>query len=214
MNPDNPVVVLCSQGMQAEAEGRDDDARDLFRQAWETAADDYEACIAAHYLARHQPTAHDTLHWNQECLKRADRVADDRVKGFYASLHLNIAHAHRDLDSPEQTREHFTLAAERLADVPPGPYADGLRLAAAEGLRACGALPPNPAAALLDSLAAALCDRRDLKSLSLLLPSLLGDLGTPDDRLRLSTALHTLHATRTLPDSEQAALRQAVTALS
>lgn len=214
MNPDNPVVALCSQGMQAEAEGRDDDARDLFLQAWKNASDDYEACIAAHYLARHQPTAHDTLHWNRECLERADRVADDRVKGFYASLHLNMAHSHRDLGAPEEARAHFALAAERLADVPPGPYADGIRIAAAEGLRACGALTPSPAAGLLDTLAAALCERRDLKSLSLLLPPLLGDTGTSEDRLRLTTALHTLHAARALPDSEQDLLRRAVTALT
>nr|BFF02017.1 hypothetical protein GCM10020241_36920 [Streptoalloteichus tenebrarius] len=42
MDPDNPVVRLCVQGMQAEAEGRDADARDLFQRAWETAGDDYE----------------------------------------------------------------------------------------------------------------------------------------------------------------------------
>lgn len=55
-DPENVVVRLCAQGMQAEAEGRDAQARDLFLQAWEAAEDDYDACIAAHYLARHQPT--------------------------------------------------------------------------------------------------------------------------------------------------------------
>ncbi|MGO4418780.1 hypothetical protein AB4Z54_08470 [Streptomyces sp. MCAF7] len=97
MDPDNPIVRLCVQGMTAEAEGRGDDARALFQRAWDTAADDYEACVAAHYLARHQPTPEETLRWNQECLDRADAVGDDRVRGFYASLHLNMGQAYRTL---------------------------------------------------------------------------------------------------------------------
>ena len=210
MNPDNPVVVLCSQGMQAEAEGRGADARALFLQAWETASDDYEACVAAHYLARHQPTARDTLHWNRECLERADRVGDDRVKGFYASLHLNMAKAHQDLGTPDLAREHFELAAARLRDLPADQYADWIRLAAAEGLRSTGGIPPRPAADLLASLLERLCELRDLRSLALILPSCLGDLGTPDDGIRLTTALHMLHASRTLPPAEQELLRQAV----
>lgn len=54
IDPDNAVVKLCAQGMQAEGAGRRGDARALFEQAWEIAGDDYERCIAAHYLARHQ----------------------------------------------------------------------------------------------------------------------------------------------------------------
>ena len=58
--------------MQAEVEGRRDAAADLFLQAWNIAADDYDACIAAHYVARHQKTPGDTLHWNQVCLSPAE----------------------------------------------------------------------------------------------------------------------------------------------
>ncbi|MFD3807143.1 hypothetical protein ACFWSF_32910 [Streptomyces sp. NPDC058611] len=79
MNPDQQTVRLCAEGMAAEAEGRDDDARDLFREAWDRAGDDYEACVAAHYLARQQPTPEAALHWNLTCLERADRVGDARV---------------------------------------------------------------------------------------------------------------------------------------
>ncbi|TWE22654.1 hypothetical protein [Prauserella muralis] len=89
LNPDNPVVRLCGEGMAAEAQGRPAEARTLFERAWQAATDDYEACVAAHYLARHQPTPEDTLHWNQVCLERADRVA-----GFHASLHATLARAH------------------------------------------------------------------------------------------------------------------------
>ncbi|NUP44598.1 MAG: hypothetical protein HOY76_48115 [Streptomyces sp.] len=139
MDPENPVVRLCVQGMTAEAEGRNEDARALFQRAWDTAADDYEACVAAHYLARHQPDPQGTLRWNQECLDRADAVGDDRVRGFHASLHLNMFTAYRALGEPGKAREHLALAAARVGDVPEGPYGDGIRSAVAEALRAARA---------------------------------------------------------------------------
>ncbi|WP_211840552.1 hypothetical protein [Saccharopolyspora hirsuta] len=209
MDPDNPVVRLCSQGMQAEAEGRDDDAREHFQQAWDRAADDYEASIAAHYLARHQPSPAEALRWNRESLDRAERAADERVTGFFPSLHLNLAKCYQDLDQPDRAREHFALAAQHIGDVPPGQYADWTRFAIAEGLR-----PANPAADLIDELVAQFCARRDLKALAVVLPALLGDLGTDDDRARLRTALHMLHAARWLPAPEQDALGRAISALA
>ncbi|RKN10562.1 hypothetical protein [Streptomyces radicis] len=214
MDTDNPVVRLCSEGMRAEAEGRDDDARDLFRRAWETAADDYEACVAAHYLARHQPTPRLTLRWNLECLERADRVGDDRVRGFYASLHLAMAAAHGDLGERDAAREHFERAAARVDDVPPGPYRDGTRMAIAEGLRSTGAVERRAVDGPLNELLAAWCARGDLKALGLVLPARLADLGTEDDRVRLAAALHLVHAARWLPEGEQRALGAIVAALT
>ncbi|MGI5228734.1 hypothetical protein [Actinoallomurus sp. CA-142502] len=213
MDPQNPVVGLCAEGMRAETEGRAADARALFEQAWRTAADDYEACVAAHYLARHQPTPRETLRWNQECLERANRVGDERVTGFYASLHLNLAKAHRDLDEPQEARRHFTAAAAHVNDAPPGPYADGLRFAIAEGLREDGAAERADDDALRDLLLR-LCARRDLRALGLVLPAYLGDLGSEEDRARLAGALHTLHATRWLPEREQEALGRVIGSLT
>nr|WSY52037.1 hypothetical protein OG999_19155 [Streptomyces sp. NBC_00886] len=214
MDPNNPVVRLCSQGMQAEAEGRDADARSLFKQAWEIAADDYEACVAAHYLARHQPTPQQTLHWNQECLNRADLVGDDRVKGFYASLHMNMAKAYGDLDEPGKACEHFELAAAHIDEVPPGQYADWTRVAIVEGLRSTGTVRPRAADGLLTALFTKFCERSDFKALGLLLPAYLADLGTEDDQVRLTTALHMVHAARWLPEDEQHTLSKAISTLT
>lgn len=61
---DNQVVKLCVEGMQAEAEGRFADARTCFEQAWDVRQNDFDACIAAHYMARHQDTLERILHWN------------------------------------------------------------------------------------------------------------------------------------------------------
>ncbi|MFD8491764.1 hypothetical protein [Amycolatopsis sp. NPDC059657] len=211
MEPGNPVVLLCGQGMQAEAEGRADDAHALFQQAWDAAADDYDACVAAHYLARHQKTPQDTLHWNQECLRRADLVGDERVSGFYPSLHLNMARAHEELGERAESHAHYRQAADRIQDTPAGPYQDGIRFAVAKGLRATGEPAPDGA---LAELLAKLCARADLTALGLLLPSYLGDLGTAEDHAKLLTAVHMVHASRSLPEDEQALLRQAIAELT
>jgi len=213
VDPDNTVVRLCGEGMRAEVEGRADDARRLFHEAWDAAADDYEACIAAHYLARHQDTPEDVLRWNVECLERADKVGDERVRGFYPSLHLNIAEARKDLGEPVEARRHYLAAADRVGDVPAGPYGDGIRFAVAEGLRATGETDLGGPAEV-EALVAKLCARADLKALGLLLPAFLGNLGTREDWTRLLTAVQMVHASRSLPDDEQELLGRAVGALT
>lgn len=109
---DNPVIKLCIQGTQAEFEGRVDDARELYRQAWETFANDYEACIAAHYVARFQESPMETLRWNQEALERADAVQDDSVRDFYPSLYLNLGRSHEVLGNQAESEKYYNLAAE------------------------------------------------------------------------------------------------------
>ena len=117
MDPDNPVVKLCVEGEQ-----RMDDARAHFQQAWDAATDDVEACIAAHYLARHQPTDADTLRWNQEALRRADAVGDERVRSFYPSLLLNVAHSYEATGDTAAALEHYQAALARMDDPAAPPH--------------------------------------------------------------------------------------------
>lgn len=206
MDLDNRVVALCVRGMQAESEGRVDAAREAFEQAWQLASDDYEACVAAHYRARHQADPLERLRWNEECLRRADLVGDERVAGFYPSLHLNLAHAHSELGRPEAALEHFRLAARHLAQVPAGPYADWVRLAVADGLRRSDPAHIRPADTDLAALVDRLCDRGDPRPLALLLPAYQADLGTEEDRIRLTATLQLLQASRWLPDEDNRAV--------
>jgi hypothetical protein len=127
MDPTNPVVQLCVQGMQAEGEGRNDDARALFARAWAERKDDFDACIAAHYLARHQPTPEAILEWNQLALNHADAVGDDRVQAFYPSLYLNLGHAHEVLGDRETALGCCELAEEWIARLPDDRYGDVVR---------------------------------------------------------------------------------------
>lgn len=127
MNPNNPVVKLCAEGMQAEAEGRPNNARALFNQAWAASQDDYDRCMAAHFVARHQDSLQEMLQWNLEALARAKAVGDERVRSFYPSLYLNLGYSYEMLGKRAEPRRHYEMAAERLDELPPGPYGDLVR---------------------------------------------------------------------------------------
>lgn len=112
MDLNNPVIKLCIDGSRAEFEGWLDDAQALYQQAWDAAQDDYEACIAAHYVARHQPTPAETLRWNQIALVRAKAVADVRVHGFYGSLYLNLGYSYELVGEQAMAQHYYALAAD------------------------------------------------------------------------------------------------------
>jgi tetratricopeptide (TPR) repeat protein len=112
MDPNNPVLKLCIEGSRAEYEGRPEDARKLYEQAWEAASDDYEACMAAHYVARFQENPEDVYRWNQEALNRADAAADERVKDFYPSLYLNMGRSYELLGRHQEAQRYYALAAD------------------------------------------------------------------------------------------------------
>ena len=115
MNPDDPIVLLCVKGMRYEGEGRYEDARAQFVQAWDESTDDFEACIAAHYLARHQDTNEQRLQWNQEALKRAQAAGGERVQDFYSSLYLNLGYSYEQLGEKAKAFYYYELAQNSAA---------------------------------------------------------------------------------------------------
>jgi tetratricopeptide (TPR) repeat protein len=133
MDPNNPIVKLCAAGMQAEFTGRLDEARELFSQAWREHQDDFEACIAAHYLARHQVDHQQMLHWNTLALQYAQAAGDERVRGFYPSLYLNMGYSYEVLGELDQATRYYELAAARLSDLPEGSYGEVVRDAVQRG---------------------------------------------------------------------------------
>ena len=135
MDPNNPVIQLCQAGMTAEYAGRIEDARRLFMEAWEARQDDYDACVAAHYLARSQERPEEVLRWNQAAIDHASRVEDGRVTEFYPSLYLNLGWSHESLGDPEKALENYRLASQRLEDLPAGPYRDIVEGGIANGLQ-------------------------------------------------------------------------------
>ena len=120
MDPTNPVVVLCAAGM--EREGVPEEARPLFEQAWEARRDDWDASVAAHFLARHQPTAEATLHWNAVAVRHAELVGDGRANEMFASLYLNLADSYANTGDVKSAVAAIETALERLELLPAGGY--------------------------------------------------------------------------------------------
>ena len=112
MDLNNPVIGLCAAGTQAEFEGKKAAACEFYRLAWKAVSDDFEACIAAHYMARCQDSPEEILRWNREALERANAVKDGRVKEFYPSLYLNMGHSYELLGNQDEAKRYFDLAAE------------------------------------------------------------------------------------------------------
>jgi hypothetical protein len=130
LDPTNPVVGLCVEGVQAEAQHQFEAASVLFQRAWNAHQSDFEAAIAAHYLARHQPSLQDSLRWNRRALEHALAAPANEVSTFLASLYLNLAYSHEMLGQAGEARHYLGLGEAALAELPESAYAaivcDGL----------------------------------------------------------------------------------------
>lgn len=127
-NPSNIVVKRCIQGMGMEDNGNPEEAGRLFRQAWDEATDDFEKFIAAHYVARHQKNAADTLKWYQTALQYALRVNNDAVKAAFPILYSTIAQRYEDVGDPGNAKKYHELAIS-FPDEPSdkGPFYHGTK---------------------------------------------------------------------------------------
>lgn len=106
----NNVVKLCARGMNLEGEGKKEEALKIFQQAWDEASTDVEKFTAAHYVARHQNSVSDKLHWDETALHFALKINDEQVKGAYPSLYLNIGKCHEDLNDFINAHKNYELA--------------------------------------------------------------------------------------------------------
>ncbi len=134
VDSNNRVVQLCVEGMEFEAKDRLEEASRAFLSAWDESTDDFERCIAAHYVARHQQNLVDALLWNQRSLDHANAVGDDRVREFYPSLYLNLGKAHEDLGNREESKRFYEMAAAAVDSLPDGRYGDVVREAVGRAL--------------------------------------------------------------------------------
>jgi hypothetical protein len=80
----------------------------------------------------------DELAWDLRALSAADELTDERVarhheglavRGFYPSLHLNLAADYARLGRPEAARSHLALARGTLGALADDGYGDGIRAA-------------------------------------------------------------------------------------
>lgn len=118
----NNVVKLCAQGMDLEGKGKLEEASKLFLQAWDEATNDFEKFTAAHYVARHQKTVVDKLNWDETALNLALKINDDKMKGSYPSLYLNIAKCYEDLKDVDNAKKNYQLALSFTNLLPDNGY--------------------------------------------------------------------------------------------
>lgn len=112
MDLSNPVIQIIIQGTQAEYAKNLDEACKLYRHAWQLSKDDYEFCIAAHYVARCQQSPAEKCNWNKIALNHAMAITQDpRITPFLPSLYLSLGGAYEELGNFDQSDHYFELAA-------------------------------------------------------------------------------------------------------
>lgn len=134
---DDPVMARIHAAQQRAIGGdRPGAAADLARLWTEIGAehgDPLHAVSLAHFMADLQDDPADELAWDERALAAADGLTDERaaryhatlqVRGFYPSLHLNLAADHVKLGDAAAARRHLDLTEAGFGDLPPGDYAD------------------------------------------------------------------------------------------
>lgn len=127
-SPFNPIVKLCLQGMEMEANNKPEEASKIFLEGWQEARDDFEKFLTAYYVARQQKTVSETLEWLERALQHALKIDDDTVKSAFPALYSRIAKCYEDLGESEKAKENSELA-KFFQDKPfeKGPFYHGTK---------------------------------------------------------------------------------------
>jgi tetratricopeptide (TPR) repeat protein len=133
-DPNNKIVKLCAEGMGLEGEGKKEEALQLFLQAWEEAANDFEKFTSAHYIARHQKTIEDKLQWDNTALNSALKINDQDMQEVYPSLYLNIARCYEDLEDLDKAKKNYELALSFTNFLPDDGYGKMIKAGIANGI--------------------------------------------------------------------------------
>ncbi|MTE15162.1 hypothetical protein [Nocardia aurantiaca] len=132
MSAINDAVTLGRHGDPAAA-------REQLTTLWDTIGangDPLHRVSLAHFLADLHEHAADALTWDIRALDAAEALTDDRaqahhaglsVRGFYPSLHLNLADNYRRLGAFDTARRHLDAARARLDVLEEDGYGLGVR---------------------------------------------------------------------------------------
>ncbi|WP_433548681.1 hypothetical protein ACQPZG_29275 [Streptomyces sp. CA-294286] len=112
------------------------EARSRFGALWEeigATGDARHRCLLAHYMADAQDDPRDELLWDLRALAAADDAAgplgtgSTPLRGFYPSLHLNLATAYAKLGRREAARSHLRRAKALCDALVDDGYGQGVR---------------------------------------------------------------------------------------
>lgn len=135
---EDPAMTAITDAVALGRTGDRDSARERLKTLWATVhgGDPLHRCVLAHHLADLYDDPAEALAWNIRALDATDLLDDERtervhpglrVRGFYSSLHLNLADDYRRLGSFGVAKRHLDLAREFLDAVPDDEYGTVVR---------------------------------------------------------------------------------------
>lgn len=146
-SPDETMAAIV-HAVTLGRRGDPDSARLALLDIWESLGpqgDPLHRCALAHYLADLYDDPAQALTWDVRALDAADSLTNERaqqhdaaldVRGFYPSLHLNLADNYRRLGSFAAAREAIDAACSDLSTLPDDAYGATIRTALDEVDRA------------------------------------------------------------------------------
>jgi tetratricopeptide (TPR) repeat protein len=137
----DPVLAEIGEVAALGQAGDTAAARARFTELWDRVDDPFHRCALAHHAADVQEEPADELRWDLRALAAADAVPDPlAVRGFYPSLHLNLADVYRRLGDAERAADHLDRARATLDTLPDDGYGQMIRGGIA---RCAGRLAPS-----------------------------------------------------------------------
>ncbi|MEU8848146.1 hypothetical protein AB0C70_18355 [Streptomyces sp. NPDC048564] len=141
MTTEDKTMKCIEEAMTLQHKGDLDGDRQRFTEIWGEIASDgdpFHRCVLAHCMADLQQDLQDELAWDLRALDAAASVTDEQAKqhdsslairGFYPSLHLNLAADFHKLGDTTQARTHLAQAQEHLDALNDDGYGQGIRSA-------------------------------------------------------------------------------------
>jgi tetratricopeptide (TPR) repeat protein len=133
-DPTNKIVQLCANGIEMETT-QPEEAKALFLQAWNASTNDFEKCIAAHYVARHQISTEDKLQWDKTALDFALKIDDGDIQPHLPSLYLNVAKCYEDLKDYDNAIINYQNALSYENHLPEDGYGQMIRAGISNGIK-------------------------------------------------------------------------------
>lgn len=136
----DPVMERIGAAIGLSRRDEREQARELFAAIWADIGPDgdpFHRCTLSHYAADVQPDPQDELMWDLRALAAADELTDERaqayhaslsVRGFYPSLHLNLAEDYRKLGNVGRARQELELARGGLDALADDGYGSNVRV--------------------------------------------------------------------------------------
>ncbi|MGL4452315.1 MAG: NAD(+)--rifampin ADP-ribosyltransferase [Sarcina sp.] len=128
-NPKNKIIRLCMLGIGMEEKGNSKEANELFSQALNESADDFEKFIATYHIAKYKKDVLDKLKWMEKSLEYARESNDDSVKSAFPTIYLSISKCYEELGDLNKAEEIYELAnSYRTEPFDRGPFYHGTRV--------------------------------------------------------------------------------------